>query len=76
MMSKLFMKTGYIKVNIYTAMNFKERGITIGDLIIIIIIILASTILIKVNKNDKNSTLNSNNQLVKFDKQISLSKIV
>ena len=75
MMSKLFMKTGYIKVNIYTAMNFKERGITIGDLIIIIII-LASTILIKVNKNDKNSTLNSNNQLVKFDKQISLSKIV
>ena len=72
MMFKLFIKTSYIKINISTAMNFKERGITIGDLIIIIIIIISTTILLKVHNKDKDSTLNSNNQVVKFDKQISL----
>jgi hypothetical protein len=71
-MFKLFIKTSYIKINISTAMNFKERGITIGDLIIIIIIIISTTILLKVHNKDKDSTLNSNNQVVKFDKQISL----
>ena len=79
-MIRLFIKTGYIKENIYTAMNLKERGITIGDLLIIIIIIVASTILIKVFKNDKNSTLNStlnsNNQVINSNKKISLSKAV
>ena len=76
MMFKLFIKTSYIKINISTAMNFKERGITIGDLIIMIIIIIASIILFKVNNKDNNSTLNSNNQVVKLYKQISLSKVV
>ena len=57
-------------------MNFKERGITIGDLIIMIIIIIASIILFKVYNKDNNSTLNSNNQVVKLYKQISLSKVV
>ena len=42
-------------------MNLKERGITVGDLIIIIIII-TSTILIKSFSKDKKTTLNYSNQ--------------
>ena len=42
-------------------MNLKERGITVGDLLIIIIII-TSTILIKSFSKDKKTTLNFNNQ--------------
>ena len=42
-------------------MNLKERGITIGDLLIIIIII-TSTILIKSFSKDKKTTLNYSNQ--------------
>ena len=40
-------------------MNFKERGITVGDLLIIII---TSTILIKSFSKDKKTTLNYSNQ--------------
>ena len=43
-------------------MNLKERGITVGDLIIILIIIIASTILIKSFSKDKKTTLNYSNQ--------------
>ena len=43
-------------------MNFKERGITVGDLLIILIIIITSTILIKSFSKDKKSTLNYINQ--------------
>ena len=43
-------------------MNFKERGITVGDLLIILIIITTSTILIKSFSKDKKTTLNYNNQ--------------
>ena len=43
-------------------MNLKERGITVGDLLIILIIIVTSTILFKSFKNDKKTTLNYNNQ--------------
>ena len=43
-------------------MNLKERGITVGDLLIIIIIIITSTILIKSFSKDKKTTLNYNNQ--------------
>ena len=43
-------------------MNLKERGITIGDLLIIIIIIITSTILIKSFSKDKKTTLNYSNQ--------------
>ena len=43
-------------------MNLKERGITIGDLLIILIIIITSTILFKSFSKDKKSTLNYNNQ--------------
>ena len=39
-------------------MNLKERGITIGDLLIILIIIITSTILIKSFSKDKKTTLN------------------
>ena len=40
-------------------MNLKERGITVGDLLIILIIIITSTILIKSFSNkDKKTTLN------------------
>ncbi len=37
-------------------MNFKERGITVGDLLIILLIIITSTILIKSLSKDKKST--------------------
>jgi len=43
-------------------MNLKERGITVGDLLIILIIIITSTILIKSFTKDKKTTLNYNNK--------------
>jgi len=43
-------------------MNLKERGITVGDLLIILIIIITSTILIKSFSKDKKTTLNYGNQ--------------
>ena len=50
----LLNKKGYIKENLYFIMNLKERGITIGDLLIILIIIITSTIIIKsLNKETK-----------------------
>ena len=46
-------------------MNLKERGITVGDLLIIFIIILTTTILVKSFNKDKKTTLNHSPQ-VKF----------
>ena len=43
-------------------MNLKDRGITVGDLLIILIIIITSTILIKSFRKDKKTTLNYINQ--------------
>ena len=43
-------------------MDFKERGITIGDLLIIFIIILTTTILVKSFNKDKKTTLHHNLQ--------------
>ena len=43
-------------------MNFKERGITVGDLLIMLIVIVTTSILIKTFKNDKKTTLNNINQ--------------
>ena len=43
-------------------MNLKERGITVGDLLIILIIIITSTILIKSINKDKETTFNYSNQ--------------
>ena len=42
-------------------MNLKERGITVGDLLVILIII-TSTILIKSFSKDKKTTLNYSDQ--------------
>ena len=39
-------------------MNLKERGITVGDLLIILILILTTSILFKSFKKDKKATLN------------------
>ena len=39
-------------------MNLKERGITVGDLLIILIIIFTTTILVKSLNKDKKTTLN------------------
>ena len=43
-------------------MNLKERGITVGDLLIILIIIITSTIVIKSFSKDKKTTHNYSNQ--------------
>ena len=43
-------------------MNLKERGITVGDLLIILVIIITSTILIKSFSKDKKTTFNYTNQ--------------
>ena len=43
-------------------MNFKERGITVGDLLIILLIIMTSTILIKSFNKDQKKTHNYSNQ--------------
>ena len=50
-------------------MNLKERGITVGDLLIILIIIITSTILIKSLSKDKKTTLNYS-----YQEQISYKK--
>ena len=55
-------KKAIFKQNICLTMNLKERGITIGDLLIILIIIITSTILIKSFSKDKKKTLNYSNQ--------------
>ena len=55
------LKKAIFKQNICFIMNLKERGITVGDLLIIIIII-TSTILIKSFSKDKKTTLNYSNQ--------------
>ncbi len=51
-------------------MNLKERGITVGDLLIILIIIITSTIVIKSLSKDRQTTLNYSNQ-----EQVSFKKI-
>ena len=43
-------------------MNLKERGITVGDLLILLIIIITSTILIKSFNKEKKTTLYDINQ--------------
>tara|TARA_B100001248_G_scaffold232209_1_gene193026 strand:+ start:239 stop:424 length:186 start_codon:yes stop_codon:yes gene_type:complete len=50
-------------------MNLKERGITVGDLLIVLIIIITSTILIKSFGKDKKTTFNSINQEEVFYKK-------
>ena len=50
-------------------MNLKERGVTVGDLLIIFIIILSTIILVKtLNKDKKTSFKYSNQEKVLFAK--------
>ena len=51
-------------------MNLKERGITVGDLLIMLIVIITSVMLIKSFSKDKKTTLNYSNQ-----EQVSYKKI-
>ena len=43
-------------------MNFKERGITVGDILILLIITITATTVVKSFNNDKQSTFNQINQ--------------
>ena len=43
-------------------MNLKERGVTVGDLLIIFIIILSTIILVKTLNKDKRTSFNHSNQ--------------
>ena len=56
-------------------MNLKERGITVGDLLMIFLIILTTTILVKTFNKDKETTLNYNNQEKIYQRKTLLSKI-
>ena len=50
-------------------MNLKERGITVGDLLIILIIITTSVILTKSFSKDKKTSFNySNQEKVSYEK--------
>ena len=55
-------KKAIFKQNICFIMNLKERGITVGDLLILLIIIITSTIIIKSFTKDKKTTINYSNQ--------------
>ena len=55
-------KKAILKQNIRLIMNLKERGITVGDLLIILIIIITSTILIKSISKGKKTAFNYSNQ--------------
>ena len=71
----LISKYGYIKGNTYLKMNFKERGITVGDLLIILLVILTSTTLVKSFNKDKKETLNNINREILTNKKTLLSTI-
>ena len=43
-------------------MNFKERGITVGDLLIILIVILTTTVIVKSINKGRKTALILNNQ--------------
>ena len=43
-------------------MDLKERGITVGDLLIFLIIIITSAILVKTFNKDKKTTINFRTQ--------------
>ena len=56
-------KKAIFKQNIsFFIMNLKERGITVGDLLIILILIIPSTILSKSFSKDKKTTHSYSNQ--------------
>ena len=62
-------KKAIFKQNICFIMNLKERGITVGDLLIISIIIITSTTLIKsFNKDKKTSFFYENQEQLSYKK--------
>ena len=56
-------------------MNLKERGITVGDLLVIFLIILTTTILVKTFNKEKKTSLNHLNQEELYQKKTLLSEI-
>ena len=57
-------------------MNLKERGITVGDLLILFIIILTTTIIFKsLNEDKKTMLINSDQGILSYNKT-SLSGII
>ena len=56
-------------------MNLKERGITVGDLLILLIIIITFTISIKSFNKDKKTTLYSSNQEKVSYKKITIKNL-
>ena len=56
-------------------MNLKERGITVGDLLILFIIILTTTIIFKSLNEDKKTMLINSDQESLSSKNTSLSAI-
>ena len=71
----MFIETSYIKTNIFFIMNFKERGITVGDLLIILLLIVSTTVIVKSLNKDKKSTLNLSDQYKISYEEILFSKI-
>ena len=62
-------KKAIFKKYICFIMNLKDRGITVGDLLIILIIIISSTILIKsFSKDEKTTFIYSNKEQVSYNK--------
>ena len=55
-------------------MNLKERGITVGDLLIIFILIFSTTIVVKTLNKDKKTSFNNYQETVSFKKTL-LSEI-
>ena len=55
-------------------MNLKERGITVGDFLILFIIIITITTIFKTFKKDKKTTINQINQENISHKKILLSR--
>ena len=69
-------KNAIFKQNIFLIMNLKERGITVGDLLIVLIIIITSTILIKSFSKDKKTTHNYIHQELVTYKKIYYQKLI
>ena len=69
------MKQAILKQISLFIMNFKERGITVGDLLIILLLIVSTTVIVKSFNKDKKSTLNLSDQYKMSYEEILFSKI-
>ena len=57
-------------------MNLRERGITVGDLLIVLIVIISAFFIIKQLKNDKESSLLSPSKVISINYKTLCSKMV